>query len=153
MGGVGQHSDLTWGRAGGEHAQALCFEPLWPAPHSLNPPLPPPTPSLPRRRSHLALEDGGRPDAAPRPGYGAYPSAATPMAAGGRTPMHPGITATPMHYSQHATPMHPGMTPSREALTKTPAYDPAWAATPAHPGFGGEGAACLECCPAGKVLG
>ncbi|KAL4420140.1 hypothetical protein ABPG77_010356 [Micractinium sp. CCAP 211/92] len=90
-------------------------------------------------RSHLAIEDGGRTDAAPRPGYGGYPSAATPMAAGGRTPMHPGITATPMHYSQHATPMHPGMTPSREALTKTPAYDPAWAATPAHPGFGGGG--------------
>ena len=85
------------------------------------------------------MEDGGRAEAAPRPGYG-YPSAGTPgLAAGGRTPMHPGITATPMHYSMaaHATPMHPGMTPGREALTKTPGYDPAWAATPAHPGFGG----------------
>jgi hypothetical protein len=61
------------------------------------------------------------------------------MAAGGRTPMHPGIMATPAHYSSHTTPMHPGMTPGREALTKTPAYDPAWAATPAHPGFGGGG--------------
>ena len=46
--------------------------------------------------------------------------------------------ATPAHYSSLATPMHPGMTPGREAITKTPAYDPAWAgATPAHPGFGG----------------
>lgn len=90
-------------------------------------------------RSHLSQEDGGRTEAAPRPGYGGYPSAPTPMAAGGRTPMHPGIHATPMHYSSHATPMHPGMTPGRESLTKTPAYDPAWAATPAHPGFGGGG--------------
>ena len=95
-------------------------------------------------RQHLPLEDGGRQEAAPRPGgYPGYPSAGTPMAAGGRTPMHPGINATPMHYSQHATPLHPGMTPAREALTKTPGYDPAWAATPAHPGFGG-----ARCCPA-----
>lgn len=40
-------------------------------------------------RSHLALEDGGRAEAAPRPGFG-YPAANTPMAAAGRTPMHPG---------------------------------------------------------------
>ena len=63
------------------------------------------------------------------------------LAAGGRTPAHPGIQATPMHYSHtSATPMHPGigMTPSREAITKTPGYDPAWSGmTPAHPGFGG----------------
>ncbi|EFN50704.1 hypothetical protein CHLNCDRAFT_142577 [Chlorella variabilis] len=91
-------------------------------------------------RSHLALEDGGRTEAAPRPGY-AYPAAPTPMAAGGRTPMHPGIHATPAHYSSHTTPAHPGMTPGREALTKTPAYDAAWAATPAHPGVGGGGGA------------
>ena len=94
---------------------------------------PPPPP--PPHRSHLSLEDGGRNEAAPRPGYG-DPSAGMPMAAGGRTPMHPGIHATPAHYSSHSTPMHPGMTPGRDALTKTPAYDPAWAATPAHPGFG-----------------
>lgn len=54
-----------------------------------------------------------------------------------------------MHYSAaQATPMHPGMTPSRETLTKTPAYDPAWAATPAHPGFGerpsGQGRTALD---------
>ncbi|PRW59844.1 transcription elongation factor SPT5-like protein 1 [Chlorella sorokiniana] len=93
-------------------------------------------------RSHLAMEEGGRAEAAPRPGF-AYPAANTPMAAAGRTPMHPGVTATPMHYSSmgQATPMHPGMTPGRETLTKTPAYDPAWAATPAHPGFGGGGPA------------
>lgn len=100
--------------------------------------------SHPPNRSHLAIEDGGRSEPAPRPGY-AYPSAGTPMAAGGRTPMHPGITATPMHYSSLTTPMHPGMTPGREALTKTPAYDPAWAATPAHPGFGGALRAMLCC--------
>ena len=52
----------------------------------LLPPLHRPRP----RRSHLAVEDGGRTEAAPRPGY--YPSANTPMAAGGRTPMHPGAS-------------------------------------------------------------
>lgn len=35
------------------------------------------------------MEEGGRAEAAPRPGF-AYPSANTPMAAAGRTPMHPG---------------------------------------------------------------
>lgn len=74
---------------------------------------------------------------------------------GGRTPMHwsqeggvagpggsgSGVTATPAYYSAmaSATPMHPGMTPGRDAVTKTPAYDAAWAATPAHPGFGSVG--------------
>ncbi|GAB4821977.1 hypothetical protein N2152v2_009023 [Parachlorella kessleri] len=94
-------------------------------------------------RSHLALEDGGvRPEQQmqQRPQYG-MPTA-TPMHAGGRTPHHPGIMATPMHYNNMmATPMHPGMTPGRDAVTKTPAYDPAWAgATPAHPGMAGTAA-------------
>jgi len=66
-------------------------------------------------------------------------------ALGGATPAHwsSGVTATPAHYSAmgSATPMY-HMTPGREA-TATPAYDPAWASTPAHPGFG-PGAADVE---------
>ena len=100
-------------------------------------------------RAHLPEEEGGvAPSASQGPSRSAWPPTATPMHAGGRTPMHPGITATPMHYSSHATPMHPGFTPSREAVTKTPAYDAAWAATPAHPGIsgGGAGPAPRACC-------
>lgn len=60
---------------------------------------------------------------------------ASAVAALGRTPAHPGIMATPAHYGMmSATPMHPGMTPSRDVLTKTPAYDPVWANTPAYTG-------------------
>ncbi|KAG7669634.1 hypothetical protein Ndes2437B_g05814 [Nannochloris sp. 'desiccata'] len=109
-------------------------------------------------RAHLALSSQGR-SAAPRApmgmgiGIGMGGGYGMPMAApGGRTPAHwsmgggggggfgsGGVTATPAHYSNMptATPMHPGMTPGRDSVTKTPAYDPAWAATPAHPGFGG----------------
>jgi transcription elongation factor SPT5 len=108
-------------------------------------------------RAHLAL--AGR-IAAPRApmgmgmGVGMGGGYGMPTAApGGRTPAHwsmgggfggaggggGGVTATPAHYSSMATPMHPGMTPGRDSVTKTPAYDPAWAATPAYAGFGGGG--------------
>jgi transcription elongation factor SPT5 len=73
-------------------------------------------------------------------GYGAPGAGAA--APGGRTPAHYSqAQATPAHYSMlgGSTPLHPGMTPGREAVTATPAYDAAWAATPAHPGFGGGG--------------
>ena len=74
-------------------------------------------------------------------------------APGGRTPAHysAGASATPAHYSSMATatPMYPGMTPGRDAVTKTPAYDPAWAATPAHPGFGGGGSSYADDAPYG----
>eukprot|EP00887_Chlorella_sp_A99_P006595 scaffold3.g6595.t1 len=87
-------------------------------------------------RTHLPSEEGGL-EGPPPPRPGAWGAAPTPMHAGGRTPMHPGIMATPAHYSSTATPLHPGLTPGREAVTKTPAYDAAWASTPAHPGFSG----------------
>jgi len=110
-------------------------------------------------RAHTTLQ--GR-SAAPRApmgmgmGVGTCGGYGMPMAApGGRTPAHwssggggggggfgggGGVTATPAHYSNMptATPLHPGMTPGRDSVTKTPAYDPAWAATPAHPGLGGD---------------
>ncbi len=111
-------------------------------------------------RAHLTLQGQSVAPRAPMGmgmgvgmGGGGYGMA---MAApGGRTPAHwssggggmgggggygGGVTATPAHYSNMptATPMHPGMTPGRDSVTKTPAYDPAWAATPAHPGFGGD---------------
>lgn len=89
-------------------------------------------------REHLSTKDGGIIAQAPRSamGMGMGMGMAAP---GGMTPAHwsSGVTATPAHYSAFgsATPLHPGMTPGRD-VSKTPAYDPAWASTPAHPGFG-----------------
>jgi transcription elongation factor SPT5 len=109
------------------------------------------------QRAHLSLQGHSAAPRAPMGmgmGVGMGGGYGAPMAApGGRTPAHwsmagggggfaggggGGVTATPAHYSNMptATPMHPGMTPGRDSVTKTPAYDPAWAATPAHPGFG-----------------
>ena len=106
-------------------------------------------------RAHLSTQDGGI--ASQRPiqtmgmgmGMGMGGMGGMGMGAigaiGGATPAHwsSGVTATPAHYSAmgSATPMY-HMTPGREA-TATPAYDPAWASTPAHPGFG-PGAADVE---------
>lgn len=100
-------------------------------------------------RQHLGTQDGGLTEAPRSMGMGmgmpaGYAVGAAP-APGGRTPAHwsqGGVTATPAHYSAmgSATPMHPGMTPGREAVGKTPAYDPAWAATPAYTGFGSSAA-------------
>ena len=92
-------------------------------------------------RQHVATEDGGI--VAERPAMGMGMGMGMGMdsmfaAPGGRTPAHYfGAGPTPAHYT--ATPMHPSMTPGRDTVTKTPAYDPAWAATPAHPGFGSSG--------------
>lgn len=90
-------------------------------------------------RAHLSSQDGGVVAQPPRQAMGM--GMGMGMAPGGMTPAHwaSGVTATPAHYSAmgSATPMYPGMTPGRE-VTKTPAYDPAWAATPAHPGFGSD---------------
>ena len=93
-------------------------------------------------RAHLATQDGGIVSQRPRNtmGMGMGMGGMDAMGAlGGATPGHwsSGVTATPAHYSAmgSATPMY-HMTPGREAATATPAYDPAWASTPAHPGFG-----------------
>lgn len=85
-------------------------------------------------RQHVATEDGGI--VAERPAMGMGMGMQSMYSApGGRTPAHYfGAGPTPAHYT--ATPMHPSMTPGRDSVTKTPAYDPAWAATPAHTGFG-----------------
>lgn len=96
-------------------------------------------------RAHLATQDGGIVSQRPRNtmgmgmGMGGMGGMDAMGALGGATPGHwsAGVTATPAHYSAmgSATPMY-HMTPGREAATATPAYDPAWASTPAHPGFG-----------------
>ena len=92
-------------------------------------------------REHLSTQDGGIIAQAPRSTMGMGMGMAAP---GGTTPAHwsTGATATPAHYSMlgSSTPLHPGMTPGRD-VSKTPAYDPAWAATPAHPGLGDVGSA------------
>ena len=89
-------------------------------------------------RSHLSTQDGGIIAQPSRQSMGMGMGMGI-MAPGGMTPAHwsGGVTATPAHYSAlgSATPMYSTMTPGRE-VTNTPAYDPAWAATPAHPGFG-----------------
>lgn len=98
-------------------------------------------------REHLSSQDGGIIAQAPRQSMGMSMGMGMP-APGGVTPAHwsSGATATPAHYSAlgSATPLYPGMTPGREQVTKTPAYDPAWAATPAHPGFSDVGFGSAE---------
>ena len=108
-------------------------------------------------RAHLATQDGGIVSQRTRNtmGMGMGMGGMDAMGAlGGATPGHwsSGVTATPAHYSAmgSATPMYQ-MTPGREAATATPAYDPAWASTPAHPGFG-PGAADVDLGPAAVDL-
>ena len=90
-------------------------------------------------RAHLSTQDGGIVAQPNRHSMGMGMGMGGMAAPGGMTPAHwsGGATATPAHYSAmgSATPMYSTMTPGRE-VTNTPAYDPAWASTPAHPGFG-----------------
>ena len=89
-------------------------------------------------RAHLSTQDGGIVAQPNRHSMGMGMGMGGMAAPGGMTPAHwsGGATATPAHYSAmgSATPMYSTMTPGRE-VTNTPAYDPAWASTPAHPGF------------------
>jgi transcription elongation factor SPT5 len=89
-------------------------------------------------RAHLSTQDGGIASQRPRQTMGMGMGMGGMGAPGGATPGHwsSGVMATPAHYGAMGseTPMY-HMTPGREA-TSTPAYDPAWASTPAHPGFG-----------------
>ncbi len=92
-------------------------------------------------RAHLSTQDGGIVAQPNRHSMGMGMGMGGMAAPGGMTPAHwsGGATATPAHYSAmgSATPMYSTMTPGRE-VTNTPAYDPAWASTPAHPGFGAD---------------